>query len=74
LDTWLSDEVFEVVRQLDAEGMTQIVVTHELHFAREVAEQVVFMEDGVVVEAGPAAQVLKDPEDSRTRAFLRKLQ
>ncbi len=74
LDTWLSDEVFEVVRQLDAEGMTQIVVTHELHFAREVAEQVVFMEDGVVVEAGPAAQVLKDPEDPRTRAFLRKLQ
>jgi polar amino acid transport system ATP-binding protein len=66
--------VFEVVRQLDAEGMTQIVVTHELHFAREVAEQVVFMEDGVVVEAGPAAQVLKDPEDPRTRAFLRKLQ
>ena len=72
LDPFLVDEVFQVMRQLADEGMTQIVVTHEHRFAREAADQVVFMEDGVVVEAGPAEQVFHSPADERTRLFLRK--
>jgi polar amino acid transport system ATP-binding protein len=72
LDPWLVDEVFEVMKQLDEEGMTQIVVTHEIKFAREAADQIAFMEDGVIVESGPAEQVLGSPEDPRTEAFLRK--
>jgi polar amino acid transport system ATP-binding protein len=72
LDPWLVDEVFEVMKQLDSEGMTQIVVTHELKFAREAADQVVFMEDGVIVESGAADQVFQNPSDPRTEAFLRK--
>lgn len=72
LDPWLVDEVFEVMQQLDDEGMTQIVVTHEIKFAREAADQVVFMEDGVIVETGAAEQMFKNPEDPRTEAFLRK--
>ena len=72
LDPWLVDEVFEVMKQLDVEGMTQIVVTHEIRFAREAADQIVFMEDGVIVEGGPAEEVLSSPEDPRTEAFLRK--
>jgi polar amino acid transport system ATP-binding protein len=72
LDPWLVDEVFEVMKQLDSEGMTQIVVTHELKFAREAADQIVFMEDGLIVECGGAEQIFSAPTDPRTEAFLRK--
>jgi polar amino acid transport system ATP-binding protein len=72
LDPWLVDEVFEVMKQLDDEGMTQIIVTHEIKFAREAADQVVFMEDGVIVESGPADELFRHPKDPRTETFLRK--
>ncbi|HXT00309.1 MAG TPA: amino acid ABC transporter ATP-binding protein [Elusimicrobiota bacterium] len=70
LDPWLVDEVFEVMRKLDKEGMTQIVVTHETRFTREVARKVVFMEEGRVVEVGPTAEVFANPKDPRTKQYL----
>lgn len=72
LDTWLVDEVREVMQKLDADGMTQIVVTHELALAREAADQILFMEEGTIVESGTAEKVLRSPEDPRTQAFVRK--
>ena len=70
LDPWLVDEVFQVMRKLDSEGMTQIVVTHELRFAREVADKIVYMEDGVIIEIGTPAQIFTSPKDDRTRNYL----
>jgi polar amino acid transport system ATP-binding protein len=61
------------MQQLARDGMTMIVVTHEMGFAREVAETVVFMDAGVVVEHGPPADVLESPREERTRAFLSKV-
>jgi polar amino acid transport system ATP-binding protein len=73
LDPELVGEVLEVIRRLARDGMTMIVVTHEMGFAREVADAVVFMDEGVVVEAGEPAQVLASPRHERTRAFLSKV-
>lgn len=73
LDPELVGEVLDVMRQLADEGMTMIVVTHEMGFAREVGDQLVFMDAGVVVEAGPPRAVLADPQHERTRAFLSKV-
>ncbi|MFB6784214.1 amino acid ABC transporter ATP-binding protein [Streptomyces sp. NPDC056352] len=73
LDPELVGEVLDVMRQLAAEGMTMVVVTHEIGFAREVADTAVFMDGGVVVEAGAPRQVLGDPRQERTRAFLSKV-
>ena len=70
LDPELTGEVLSVMRQLAEEGMTMLVVTHELGFARNVSTKVVFMENGTVVEAGPSAEVFDNPRQSRTRAFL----
>ncbi len=70
LDPELVKEVLDVMRELAAEGMTMIVVTHELGFAREVGDQVVFMDEGVIVEQGPPAQVLDEPREERTKKFL----
>jgi polar amino acid transport system ATP-binding protein len=70
LDPELVGEVLQVMRNLADEGMTTMVVTHEMGFAREVADRVVFMDDGVVVEEGPPAQLLGDPREERTKAFL----
>ncbi len=70
LDPELVGEVLAVMRDLAKSGMTMIVVTHEIGFAREVADTVVFMDEGVVVEQGPPAQVLSDPREARTREFL----
>jgi polar amino acid transport system ATP-binding protein len=70
LDPELVGEVLAVMRELARGGMTMIVVTHELGFAREVANRVVFMDQGGIVEAGPAARVLGAPREERTRAFL----
>ena len=70
LDPELVGEVLAVVRQLAAEGMTMVLVTHEMAFAREVADTVVFMRDGVVVEEGPAAQVIDAPRQPATRTIL----
>ena len=70
LDPELVKEVLDVMRELASEGMTMIVVTHEIGFAREVASRVVFMDGGVIVEEGPPAQVLESPREERTKQFL----
>jgi polar amino acid transport system ATP-binding protein len=73
LDPELVGEVLGVIRDLADDGTTLVVVTHEVAFARDVADTVVFMDDGVVVERGPAARVLGSPAHPRTRAFLDKV-
>ncbi|MGW5461061.1 amino acid ABC transporter ATP-binding protein [Streptomyces sp. NPDC003996] len=73
LDPELVGEVLDVIRDLAAQGTTMIVVTHEIAFAREVADTVVFMADGRIVEQGPPAEVLDRPRHERTRAFLAKV-
>jgi polar amino acid transport system ATP-binding protein len=70
LDPELVGEVLGVMRDLAAEGMTMIIVTHEIGFAREVADRVVFMRDGIIVEEGPARDVIGAPQQEATRAFL----
>ena len=61
------------MQQLAGEGMTMIVVTHEMGFAREVADELVFMDDGAVVEQGKPREILADPKHERTKAFLSKV-
>ncbi|MFI8405028.1 amino acid ABC transporter ATP-binding protein [Streptomyces sp. NPDC085463] len=73
LDPELVGDVLDVMRQLAADGMTMVVVTHEIGFAREVGDTAVFMDEGVVVEAGDPRRVLVEPEQERTRAFLSKV-
>ncbi len=73
LDPELVGEVLDVMRGLATDGMTMIVVTHEIGFAREVGDTLVFMDDGVVVEAGDPREVLANPREERTRAFLSKV-
>lgn len=73
LDPELVGEVLQVMQDLAKEGMTMVVVTHEMGFAREVANRVVFMDGGVVVEEGAPANVLSNPQHPRTREFLRKV-
>ena len=73
LDPELVGEVLEVMRGLALDGMTMVVVTHEMGFAREVADTVVFMDDGVVVESGNPRAVLTAPQHERTRSFLSKV-
>ncbi|MGH3516737.1 MAG: amino acid ABC transporter ATP-binding protein [Haloechinothrix sp.] len=73
LDPELVGDVLGVMRQLAEEGMTMLVVTHEMQFAREVADAVLFMDDGVLVEQGPPAQVIGDPQHERTRTFLARV-
>jgi polar amino acid transport system ATP-binding protein len=73
LDPELVGEVLEVMKKLAREGMTMVVVTHEMGFAREVANQLVFMDGGVVVESGPPRDVLANPQHERTKAFLSKV-
>jgi polar amino acid transport system ATP-binding protein len=73
LDPELVGDVLDVMRALSGEGMTMMVVTHEMGFAREVADQVVFMDAGVIVERGPPAEVIGAPREARTKAFLSKV-
>ena len=73
LDPELVGEVLDVMRELALSGMTMIVVTHELGFAREVGDTLVLMDNGVVVESGPPKQVIAQPEHERTKAFLSKV-
>ena len=73
LDPELVGEVLDVMRDLAASGMTMVVVTHEIGFAREVGDALVFMDDGVIVEAGPPREVLANPQHERTRSFLSKV-
>jgi polar amino acid transport system ATP-binding protein len=73
LDPELVGEVLDVMKQLAKDGMTMIVVTHEMGFAREVADKLVFMDGGVVVESGDPREVLTNPRHERTKAFLSKV-
>ncbi|MDT4893678.1 MAG: polar amino acid transport system ATP-binding protein [Pseudonocardiales bacterium] len=73
LDPELVGEVLDVMKQLARGGMTMVVVTHEMGFAREVGDQLVFMDDGVVVESGSPRDVLANPRHERTKAFLSKV-
>jgi polar amino acid transport system ATP-binding protein len=73
LDPELVGEVLGVMRSLAEDGMTMIVVTHEIGFAREVADRVLFLDGGVIVEQGPAKDVLTKPENPRTRDFLKRV-
>ena len=73
LDPELVGEVLDVMKELAASGMTMIVVTHEMGFAREVADELVFMDGGVVVESGDPREVLANPQHQRTQAFLSKV-
>jgi polar amino acid transport system ATP-binding protein len=73
LDPELIGEVLNVMRALALEGRTMLVVTHEMRFAQDVADRVIFMDHGVIVEAGPPAQLFEHPEHNRTREFLRQV-
>lgn len=73
LDPEMVGEVLEVMRDLASEGMTMIVVTHEMRFAREVGKRILFMDGGIVAEEGPPEKIFGAPENPRTREFLRKV-
>ena len=73
LDPEMVGEVLEVVRQLAAEGMTMVIVTHEMGFAREVANRVLFMDGGIIEEEGTPAEVFGNPKSPRTQSFLNKV-
>jgi polar amino acid transport system ATP-binding protein len=73
LDPEMVGEVLEVMKDLAKEGMTMVVVTHEMGFAREVADRVVFMADGVIAEEGTPEQIFTNPQNLRTQQFLQKV-
>jgi polar amino acid transport system ATP-binding protein len=73
LDPVLVNEVLGAIKGLKQEGMTMVIATHEMSFARQVANEVCFLDKGFIAERGPAAQVLEDPKDIRTKEFLRKV-
>ena len=73
LDPELVGEVLQVMKDLAQEGWTMVVVTHEIRFAQQVADQVLFIDGGVVLESGPPAQVLTEPKEARTRQFLHRI-
>lgn len=73
LDPELVGEVLDVIKDLARSGMTMMLVTHEIGFAREVADHLVFMDQGTLVESGPPRELLANPQNPRTRAFLSKV-
>jgi polar amino acid transport system ATP-binding protein len=73
LDPELVGEVLDVMQDLSREGMTMIIATHEMKFAREIADEVIFMDQGVIVEDGPPEIVLESPRHERTHNFLRRV-
>jgi cystine transport system ATP-binding protein len=73
LDPELVGEVLQVIKDLANEGWTMVIVTHEIRFAQQVADQVLFIEGGLVVESGPPSQVLVEPTEARTRQFLQRI-
>ena len=70
LDPALVEEVLDIMRDLDRDGMTQIVVTHEMRFAKEASDYIIFMQDGEIVEISDEDEIFEHPKDSRTRKFL----
>ena len=73
LDPEMVGEVLEVMKQLAAEGMTMVVVTHEMGFAREVGDRVLFMDEGIIMEQGTPGEIFGNPQNPRTQDFLRKV-
>lgn len=73
LDPEMVGEVLEVMKELAASGMTMIVVTHEMSFAREVASRVIFMDQGIILEEGAPEEILKNPRETRTQEFLKRI-
>lgn len=73
LDPEMVGEVLDVMKKLAAEGMTMLVVTHEMGFAREVADRVIFMDEGVIMEQGTPGEIFNNPQNERTKAFLNKV-
>ena len=73
LDPEMVGEVLEVMKQLAAEGMTMIIVTHEMNFAKQVADRVIFMDDGITLEEGSPNKLFENPKNQRTKEFLRKV-
>ena len=73
LDPELTGEILKVIRSLAAEHMTMVIVTHEIEFARNVADRIVFMADGFIVEEGPASELVSNPKVERTRTFLARM-
>ena len=72
LDPELTGEILKVIRDLAADKMTMVIVTHEMSFARDVADRAIFIDGGVIVEEGPARELIEEPRNERTRAFLRR--
>ncbi len=70
MDPELTVGVLNVIKELAREKMTMVVVTHEMSFARDVADRIIFMDGGVIVEEGPAKELINNPKNDRTRAFL----
>ena len=70
LDPEMTQEVLRTIQGLAREGVTMVIVTHEMSFARRISDRVVVMEDGLIIEQGPATDIFSDPENVRTRAFL----
>jgi len=73
LDPELIGEVLHVIQELAEEGRSMVLVTHEIRFAREVADHVIFLHDGVIVEQGPPSEVLDNPQNERLISFLRQI-
>ena len=73
LDPEVTQEVLKVIRDLAAEHMTMVIVTHEMRFARDVADRIIFMSDGVIAEQGPAEELINNPQSERLKAFLSKI-
>ena len=73
LDPELVAEVLEVIRELAAEGMTMLIATHEMSFARDVAHRVCFLDDGVILEEGPPQEIFSSPREPRTQQFLQRI-
>jgi polar amino acid transport system ATP-binding protein len=73
LDPELVGEVLEAIRELAAEGMTMLIATHEMSFAREVAHRVCFLDDGVILEDGSPHEIFESPREPRTRQFLQRI-
>ena len=74
LDPELTGEILKVIRQLAEENMTMVIVTHEMNFARDVSNRVIFMDGGVIVEEGDPEEVINNPKNERTKQFLRRIQ
>ena len=74
LDPELTQEVLKVIRSLADQHMTMVIVTHEMAFARDVSDRIIFMDGGVIVEQGPAKEVINNPQHNRTKTFLSRYQ